>query len=296
MAIADAGATGHFLLPGAPVTDIKAATAPLIITLPDGKEIKSTHTCLLDTPTFPKAARQAHIVPGLAHTSLISIKALCDAGRQAMYDDNECKISFKGTTIWRGAREPKTGLWVLPLGTPQRPPDHLDLAITQTKPHMANNVYAMTSKEATIKFLHQCLCSPPKSTLLKALQKNQFSTWPGFTKAAVEKCLPTSSPAADKGHMKRQRQGIRSTKPKLTAALEDIKYQRDMHPPLEQEKRNQLFSYVETLDKKDGRVYTDLTGRFPLRSADGMSPCSSCTTGRQMQSWRPQSRMQKTTR
>ena len=35
MAVADAGATGHFFLPGTPVTNIKIARNPLKINLPD---------------------------------------------------------------------------------------------------------------------------------------------------------------------------------------------------------------------------------------------------------------------
>ena len=80
-----------------------------------------------------------------------------------------------------------------------------------TKEHMAENAYAMTSKESLIRYLHQCLFSPTKKTLVKAIENNQLTTWPGLTSDAVRKHLPDSSPATDKGHMKRQRKGIRST-------------------------------------------------------------------------------------
>ena len=36
MAVADAGATSHFVLPGAPVKNIEPTNTPLVITLPDG--------------------------------------------------------------------------------------------------------------------------------------------------------------------------------------------------------------------------------------------------------------------
>ena len=36
MAVADAGATGHFVLPGTPVTNVKVERHPLKINLPDG--------------------------------------------------------------------------------------------------------------------------------------------------------------------------------------------------------------------------------------------------------------------
>ena len=50
MAIADAGATGHFVLPGAPMLNKRVAKNPIVINLPDGEQIRSTHTCELDLP------------------------------------------------------------------------------------------------------------------------------------------------------------------------------------------------------------------------------------------------------
>ena len=45
MAIADAGAIGHFLLPGKQVTNLKPSRKPLTINLLDGTQLQSTHTC-----------------------------------------------------------------------------------------------------------------------------------------------------------------------------------------------------------------------------------------------------------
>jgi hypothetical protein len=118
MAVADAGATSHFVLPGAPVSNITPTATPLVITLPDGQTLESTHTCVLDTPWLPERARNAHIVPGLAHMLLISIKSLCEAGCNVAYDEDEVRIYFKRNLVWSGQREPSTGLWVLPLNRP----------------------------------------------------------------------------------------------------------------------------------------------------------------------------------
>ena len=52
-AISDSGATGHFLVENAPATNICPASKPITITLPNGKTIKSTHTCNLDIPWMP---------------------------------------------------------------------------------------------------------------------------------------------------------------------------------------------------------------------------------------------------
>ena len=108
-----------------------------------------------------------------------------------------------------GPKRKTTGLWVLPLKPKLKTPTYQE---EHSRTHTANNVYQMTSKEEVIKFLHQCLFCPTKSTLLKAIMNNQLTTWPGLTAEAVEKYLPESCPATDKGHMKIQQKGIRSTK------------------------------------------------------------------------------------
>jgi hypothetical protein len=74
LAIADAGATSHIILPDAPTQDVKPTIAPLKINLPNRTTLKSTHTAMLNIPCLPPQARQAHIVPGLSNASLISIK------------------------------------------------------------------------------------------------------------------------------------------------------------------------------------------------------------------------------
>ena len=71
-AVSDSGATGHFMIEGAPVVNKKVADKPIHITLPNGKIIKSTHTCNLDIPWMPHQMTEAPIVPGLTHSSLIS--------------------------------------------------------------------------------------------------------------------------------------------------------------------------------------------------------------------------------
>ena len=95
-AIADAGATGHFLVPEAPVINKAETTNPLSIHLPDGDKISSTHTCELNVPSLPKGAQKAHIVPGLAHCSLVSIRVLCEEGCKVEYEGNFCKVYHGG--------------------------------------------------------------------------------------------------------------------------------------------------------------------------------------------------------
>ena len=86
MAISDAGATGNFLLPGTEVKNLKPSDKPLTINPPDGTQIQSTHTCDINVPWIPKEDRIAHIVQGMTHTIIVSIKVLIDAGCKVIYD------------------------------------------------------------------------------------------------------------------------------------------------------------------------------------------------------------------
>ena len=85
---------------------------------------------------------------------------------------------------------------------------------------------------------------------------------------AVQKYLPESSPATDKGHMKRQKQGIRSTKDKIMTTLSTIETERDINPPMEKETKNHIFVYHAVLEPKTGKIYVEYTGNFPIRSME----------------------------
>ena len=136
-ALSDSGATAHFLIEGAPVTNKKVATSPLTITLPDGSKIQSTHTCNLDIPWLPHAMTEAHIVPDLAHSSLISTRKFCDAGCQVAFDENECRVYYKNELVLIGDRDVKSNLWRLPINPVSKPTNNptilpLDLDIKPT--------------------------------------------------------------------------------------------------------------------------------------------------------------------
>ena len=188
------------------------------------------------------------------------MKILTDAGCKVVYDVHECRVYFRDEIVWTGGKEPTTGLWVLPISTNSEMSsqdgndDELLKLQLRTKEHMAANAYAMTSKEVLIRYLHQCLYSPTKKTLVKAIENNPLTTWPGLTAEAVRKHLPDLTPATDKVHMKRQPKGIQSTtkipltktrKERLKDALEKIELDRDINPPQENEKTTRSPVIIE---------------------------------------------------
>ena len=127
-----------------------------------------------------------------------------------------CSVYYNNKLVWKGGLEPQTRLWILPLQEYKNTSPETQSLHTK---NMAYNAYPMISIAALIKYLHQAAFSPPKQKFLKAINNKQFSIWPGLIARAFQKYLPYLVPATDKGYMKRQKQGIRSTKDKIKTAL-----------------------------------------------------------------------------
>ena len=77
--------------------------------------MRSSHIAELDLPLLPCGGREAHIVPGLASHSLVSVVKLCNAGCQVDIRDIPCEVRYKGKTIVLCSKDVSTGLWMMPL-------------------------------------------------------------------------------------------------------------------------------------------------------------------------------------
>jgi len=114
-AILDSGASSHFLISNTPVQNKEIATTPLHITLPIDATVKSSHTADIAPPQLPPMAGIAHIVPGLASHSLISVVKLCNAGCKVNITDITCEVHYRGKAVIQCSKCTKTGLWMIPL-------------------------------------------------------------------------------------------------------------------------------------------------------------------------------------
>ena len=56
-------------------------------------------------------------MPKLAHASLISIRVLCKQGCKVLFDDDKCRVYYKGKLRMIGKKYLVTDLWLLPLQT-----------------------------------------------------------------------------------------------------------------------------------------------------------------------------------
>ena len=120
-ALADSGTTDHFMKEGAPVDNIKPADPPIQIKMPNGVYEKSTHTCELRIPGLPKKLREGHIVPGLSHSSLLSVKKLTRGGCIVIFKDDVCEIYYKKKLVLTGRSMGPGGLWVVPINGQEQP-------------------------------------------------------------------------------------------------------------------------------------------------------------------------------
>ena len=108
--ILDSGATSNFLMMDAYTSSVTPAINPISVTLPDGSKVKSTHQCTLDLPDLPVAARNGHIIPGLASILLLSVVVLCDAGCEVSFNKYGVVVKYKGKTFLRGSKCARRGL------------------------------------------------------------------------------------------------------------------------------------------------------------------------------------------
>jgi hypothetical protein len=182
----------------------KSTATPVVVRLPNGDTINSTHTETLNMPSLPHASRQAHILPGLAQNSLLSVGKICDSG---------CSVTFTASnvTVTNGESTILTGLWEKE-SSPWRAPLEPDPPMNVGQEHSAHNVYEQKSIQDTITYLHVCCFRPVKDTWIKSIQNGHFATWPSVTVDNVPKYL-FKYDATVKGHMNQIRQNTRSKQP-----------------------------------------------------------------------------------
>jgi hypothetical protein len=251
----DSGCTGHFLLVNAPCLNKGKSQTPLTVHLPNGATMESSHTAELNIPEPNAAASKAHVFPGMANHYLLSVGQLCNGGYIVTFKNASVTVcNSQNFQILSGPRDLDTGLW------------HINLRRDNQQVHqpVANNVYELCNKGALVYFFHKALFSPTKSALLQAVKNGHLITWPGLTEDAIHKHLKLT-PATAMGHMNQRRQSIRSTS---KAPIADV-------PPTDTDLGTKThLVYAVLLDQ--GQLYTDLTGKFPVRSSKGNSYVMVC--------------------
>jgi hypothetical protein len=168
--------------------------------------------------------------------------------------------------------------------------DTMDLGTT-----LATFTHSVKTRANAVKFSHQSLCNPKISTLLKAVRRGFLKGCPNLSEWLILKYLNPSTATA-KGHMKRPRHGIRSTRPKQKMELTPIP---QIAPPVlplfvpnviqdvhtgpniiaddSDESIENIYCFGAFADKTTNVVYHDLTGSFPFMSFDRACVFLCCT-------------------
>ena len=109
---------------------------------PNGQILHYTKGCQLASSTLPEEAREAHILPGLEHISLISIGKFCDYGCEASFNHHNMSDTKYEQVLLKGTRDIMTGLWRVPFQS-------LDISTNQR-----NQLHQFNGKEKSNKYLH----------------------------------------------------------------------------------------------------------------------------------------------
>ena len=107
-----------------------------------------------------------------------------------------------------------------------------------------------------VRYLHAAAGFPVKDTWLKAIKAGNYKTWPGITAENINKHFPDSVETL-KGHMKKQRQNVRSTKQVVPTQDEELTRATT--------KQNIIVKVINA----EETIYTDQTGKFPVQSSRG---------------------------
>jgi hypothetical protein len=246
-AVSNTGATSSAFLtsdPSLPTGCISLAVSHL----PNGAVAPATTVNkLLHNVCVP--AGDVNIVPSLVGNSLLSTSKFAKAGYMAIYDKEEVnfydtrttKITVSADAVVKGWQCPCMNLWRVPLvpfitnlNTDTLILDHPSgqdslnsmytiktnqlncehVALQMCKNHCQeylHNVYELPSIEPTIQYLHGVAGFPTKASWLKAICKGNYLSWPLINVKSIAKYFPESE-ETQKGQMRGQRHGVRSTK------------------------------------------------------------------------------------
>jgi hypothetical protein len=188
----------------------------------------------------------------MVNHSLLSVGKLCNEGYAVTFRNASVTIcNSQELQILKGARDLDTGLWRINLRKENQQPQQA----------VSDKVSELRNTGALVNYLHKAMFSPKKSAFLQAVKNGHMVTWPGLTEKAINKHLKLT-PATTMGHMNQRRQNIRSTsKTPITSYIEDI-----TATTTHSGTKNHIV-YAVLVEQR--QLYTNLTGKFPVRSSKG---------------------------
>jgi hypothetical protein len=149
--IIHSGCNCNFLSATAPCSDKQAVHVQLNVNMHNGTTMQSSHTCDLLLTDLPPQARNAHILPGLVHDSLILVGQLCDNVCSITFTQEQVMVSKNGKCVMYGSRDPRSRLW------------RVDLKQKfETNQVQCNHAHDNSNQKDLISYLHAACFSPVK--------------------------------------------------------------------------------------------------------------------------------------
>ena len=87
-------------------------------------------------------------------------------------------------------------------------------------PDKINNVYELKTKPELIRYYHAAAGFPTKPSWIAAITNSHYSSWPGLDATTAAKYLPESEEMW-KGHGRKIKSGLRSTKQLIDSEIEE---------------------------------------------------------------------------
>jgi hypothetical protein len=110
-AIVDSGCNVQFILVNAPCLNKVKSQTPLMVRLPNGAMMESSHTADFNIPELNAMESIAHVFPGMANHSLLSVGQLCNEGYIVTFKNASITVcNSQKFQILRGPRDLDTGL------------------------------------------------------------------------------------------------------------------------------------------------------------------------------------------
>jgi hypothetical protein len=136
-----------------------------VVHLPNGDSMHSSHTT--SSNCTPVTTSNTHIFPTL-QSPLISVGQLCDNGCNANFSATGVEITYQGTTIIDGYRNPRNHLWCVDLGAAPTP--IINSLLAQPPVHHCNSIGQPNTLADRVAFYHARCNFPVLSTSIKAVE------------------------------------------------------------------------------------------------------------------------------
>ena len=173
---------------------------------------------------------------------MISIGQLCDHGFSALFTAKDISLIIPTATL-EGTRNTNNIIYYTDLQCTNQSPVS---PIPPPSP-FSNNVRALSTKSDIFQYLHRSSFSPVVSTWTATITSCFFTTWPGLTSALVRKHL-LKILATAKGHLRQDRQNVRSTRTTSpTTPISDPPVMTTLPLPLQEPGVRTEMAYLQTI-------------------------------------------------